>query len=212
MTAPTISSFRSELRTRNIARPNQFFVQILRPDALLDGDNDLASMWCHSAQTPHMFISTNDNFVEAGVKRKYAYDVDFQNLVLNFYVDQDFKIKQFFDEWKQAVVPYNRNFSYPELYTAKSLTVFILNAEDQITYAYEYTNVYPKTINSMDLNFANGTAILDLNIEFVFEDVYYTQYDLGNAVNSSKPENFTEVFNNRYNNEITQSNPEPVEK
>lgn len=147
-------------------------------------------MWCHGAQTPHMFIHTQDNFIEAGVRRKYAYDVDFQNLVLNFYVDQDFRVKQFFDAWKHLTVPYHRQFNYPDSYTADSLVLYILNQEDKQTYKYEYSRVYPKTVNSIDLSFANGNTVNTLNVEFVFEDVYYTAITGSSSgdITTSKPE------------------------
>ena len=175
MSAPTLSEFSSHLRSRNIARQNLFYVTITPPEGLAGKVNsELTSLWCHAAQTPHMFLATNDNFVENGVRRKYAYDIDYQNLVLNFYVDQDFEVKQFFDAWKQLIVPYNRKFNYPESYTAPTLTLYLLNQADEVTYKYEYKNVYPKTINNLELTFTGATSVLDLNVEFVFEDVYYT--------------------------------------
>lgn len=175
MSAPTLSQFSAELRSRNIARQNLFYLTITPPPGITGQVNDkLVSMWCYSAQTPHMFLATNDNFVENGVRRKYAYDVDFQNLVLNFYVDQDFEVKRFFDAWKQLIVPYNRQFNYYDSYTASTMTLHLLNQADEVTYKYEYKNVYPKTINSMELTFSGATNVLDLNVEFVFEDVYYT--------------------------------------
>lgn len=172
----TLSQFSSELRQRNISRPNQYYIEIIAPPALagkVQSDTNLVSMWCSAAQTPHTFLMTNDNFIEAGVRRKYAYDVDFQNLVLNFYIDQEYKVKQFFDTWKQAIVPYHRKFQYPDSYTAEKINLYILDQTDTPTYKYEYSRVYPKTINSTELTYAGGNSIAALNVEFVFEDVYY---------------------------------------
>lgn len=177
MSAPTLLEFSSQLRSKNIARQNLFYVEIVVPSKIPGNvSNQLAALWCHAAQTPHMFLATNDNFVENGVRRKYAYDIDYQNLVLNFYIDQDFEIKRLFDTWKQLVVPYNRQFSFPDDYTAESLTVYMLNQADDVVYKYVYKNVYPKTINSMELSYAGATNVLDLNVEFVFEDVYFESY------------------------------------
>lgn len=212
----TLSQFSSELRQRNISRPNQYYVEILMPDAMTDAkvtDSRLVSMWCSSAHTPHTYMLTNDNFVEAGVRRKYAYDVDFQNLVLNFYIDQDYQVKQFFDAWKQCIVPYHRRFEYPDSYTAASLNMYILDQTDKPTYKYEYSRVYPKTINSTELSYANGNTIAGLNIEFVFEDVYYesltdtTVYP--SKFKASKPQTVVEIKQNIKNREITESlNPQ----
>jgi hypothetical protein len=201
MTAPTIKDFKATLRERNVSRPNLYYVSIMTPQSMAGTSSELASMWCSAAHTPHAFISTNDNYIEAGVRRKYAYDVDYQNLVLNFYVDQDFEIKKFFDEWKRRIVPHNRQFNYPDSYTANSMFLYILNQENKETYEYEYTRVFPKTISSIELSYANGNSISGFNVEFVFEDVYFTSLKNGDT---SKP--ITEVVQARQNilnNEVT---------
>ena len=194
MSAPTLENFKSTLRDSNIARPSNYYVSILTPNSMTGTSSELVSMWCSAAHTPHTFVSTNDNFIEAGVRRKYAYDVDHQNLVLNFYVDQEFKIKKFFDDWKRKIVPYNRQFNYPDQYTAESLFLYIINQEDKVTYEYEYSRVFPKTINSIELSYANGTSIAGFNVEFVFEDVYFKSIKDGST---SKP--ITEVAQVRQN-------------
>lgn len=201
MSAPTIKDFKATLREKNIARPNLYYVSIMTPPAMSGTSAELASMWCSASHTPHTFISTNDNFIEAGVRRKYAYDIDHQNLVLNFYIDQEFEIKKFFDTWKQKIVPHNRQFNYPDNYTANSMFLYILNQEDNVTYEYEYSRVFPKTISSIELSYANGTAISGFNVEFVFEDVYFKSAKDGVT---SKP--VTEVSQSRQNllnNEVT---------
>jgi T4-like virus tail tube protein gp19 len=201
MAVPTLQNFASTLREKNIARPNLYYVTIVTPNSMAGTSAELASMWCSAAHTPHTTISTNDNYIEAGVRRKYAYDVDYQNLVLNFYVDQDFEIKKFFDTWKQKVTPYNRQFNYPDSYTADKLSLYILNQENNVTYEYEYSRVFPKTISSMELSYSSGNSIAGFTVEFVFEDVYFKYSKDGST---SKP--ITEVIQekqNALNNEVT---------
>lgn len=210
MVAPTLSAFTSELKQRNISKQNQFYIEIMLPPALVGKytGNRLVSMWCHSAQTPHTFLMTNDNFIEAGVRRKYAYDIDFQNLVLNFYIDQDYQVKQFFDAWKQTIVPYHRKFQYPDDYTADKINLYILDQTDNPTYKYEYSRIYPKTINSTELSYASGNTIAALNVEFVFEDVYYESLSSDSTssvkISSSKPEVLTQNIQSFNNREITE--------
>ena len=150
-------------------------------------DVDLVGMWCHMAQTPQSTILTQDNHVEAGVKRKYAYDQDWQNLTLSFYVDQDYKIKKFFDVWKSAIVPTNRNFGYPDDYTAESLNLYIINQEDEATYQYKYSRIFPKAINQIDLSYAEGVSVSTFSVDFVFEEVYSELMVNGVAAVIKKP-------------------------
>lgn len=178
MSAKQLSAFTAELRSRNISRPNLYYIELTLPPLLMrnrgDSNIDLVSMWCHMAQTPQTTILTQDNHIEAGVRRKYAYDQDYQNLTLSFYVDQDYKIKQFFDQWKSIIVPQNRNFGYPDDYTANSLNLYIINQEDESTYKYEYSRIFPKSINAIELSYENGNTYSTFSVDFVFEEVFYS--------------------------------------
>lgn len=194
MSAPSLTKFTSELRKKNVARPNLYYTEIVYPGSE-NGLADLVSMWCMSAQTPQVDILTNDGYLENGIRRKYAYDVEYQNLVLTFYLDQDYKIKKFFDDWNQKIVKNRRNFSYPNDYTADVLKLFILNQDDKSTYQYHFNRVYPKTIQSVDLSYANGNTFSTLSVEFVYENLTSVAINSGSGVSkSSKPEfNFGEL-------------------
>ena len=206
MATPTLANFTSELRKRNISRPNLYYVEIVPPKIFTSStkgfvatDMNLISLWCHTAQTPQITISTQDNFIEAGTRRKYAYDQDYQNLVLNFYLDQDYAIKRFFDQWKQAIVPQRRNFGYPEDYTSPTLNLFIINQAGDETYKYEYINIFPKSINSVELSYASGAGISTFAVDFVFEEVYYTSMKKGLADFTSKPDGIGNLKNSNNN-------------
>ena len=171
MSAQSLSNFLSELRTRNISRPNLYYVDII-PPGLSQSANKLVSMWCSSAHTPQVDIHTNDAYLENGTRRKYAYDHDYQNLVLTFYIDQDYEVKKFFDDWKHKIVSNKRNFGFPNDYTAESLNLYIINQEDANTYKYQYSRVFPKTIQQVELSYSSGIAVSSFSVEFVYEEVY----------------------------------------
>lgn len=209
-TAPPLSEFMAQVSTRNVAKPYLYYVEILPPKSMEDEPkpNKFVSMWCNSAHTPMLTINTNDDFIEAGVRRKYAYDVDYQNLVLNFYVDQKFETKQFFDSWKHKIVPYHRRFNYPDSYTANRLNLYLIDQDGKATYLYKYSNVYPKTVNSIELSYSQNNAPTTFSVEFVFEDVFYTalQADNRSIAFSSEPPSVTEpIVQNIKNTELTQN-------
>jgi hypothetical protein len=187
MSAPSLSNFMSELRKRNVSKPSLYYVEIFPPGVSIKDDslsmpvdnNRLVSMWCSGATTPQSMIETNDDFIENGIRRKFAFDHDYQNLVLTFYVDQAYDVKYFFDEWKRKIVPSKRNFRYPDEYTADKLNVYIIDQSGKDTYLYEYARVYPKTVQSIELSYASGAAISTFTVEFVFEDVYFSKYTNG---------------------------------
>jgi len=195
MAAQTLSQFTSELRARNISKPNMYYVEIVAPPIFSSNtkgfvakDQNLISMFCHTAMTPQSTISTQDNYLEAGTRRKYAYDQDYQNLTLSFYIDQQFAVKRFFDQWKQAIVPQRRNFNYPEQYTAESLNVYILDSNGKATYKYEYSKVFPKSFNTVELSYAPTSGPSTFTVDFVFEEVYYSSLKSGLTEFTSKPD------------------------
>lgn len=191
----TLSQFTAQLISRNVSKPSLYYVEIVPPPMFAKSkvefnadDLNLLSLWCSSAQTPQSTILTRDEYVEAGTRRKYAYDQDYTNLTLSFYLDQEYKIKKFFDLWKQAIVPQRRNFEYPDDYTAETLKLFIINQADKNTYLYEFSRIFPKSVNSVDLSYANSTSIATLTVDFVFEEVYFTAFnDQGTITTTSRP-------------------------
>jgi len=210
MTSPTLSQFSAALRQRNVARPTHYYVEIIPPasfstkfkDSFGPIDPRLVSMWCSQAMTPQTTISTKDDYLENGVRRKFAFDQDYQNLTLHFYLDQDFDIQRFFDQWKQAIVPTRRYFNYPADYTAESLNLFIINQEGEPTYKYEYSRIFPKSVNSVELSYASGAAVASFSVDFVFEEVFYTSMFSGET---SKPQKQVEAKPTALNMEISQS-------
>lgn len=182
-TAPPLSEFMSQVSTRNVAKPYLYYVEIIPPKSMEteSKDNRLVSMWCNGSHTPMLTINTNDDYIEAGVRRKYAYDVDYQNLILSFYVDQNYQTKKFFDDWKQRIVPYHRRFNYPEEYTSDRLNLYLIDQEGNDVYLYRYSKVYPKTVNSIELSYSQNNSPTTFSVEFVFEDVYYTAITADNS-------------------------------
>lgn len=201
-----LSDFTAHLKTRNVSRPSQYHVEITTPPMFrAQNEKELVSLWCSAIQTPQTTIFTRDEYLEDGTRRKYAFDQEYQNLTLTFYLDQEYKIKQFFDEWKNRIVPNRRNFEYPNSYTADKLNLSILNQDDRVTYVYEYSRIFPKSINAVDLSYANGSQIATLTVDFVYEEVYYNEIaDTGAISSTSKPVvKTTETQQKPLNNEVS---------
>jgi hypothetical protein len=191
----TLSQFAAQLRDKNVSKPSLYYVEIVPPPLMLppyaisnSTDTNLISLWCAAAQTPQSTILTRDEYLEAGTRRKYAYDQDYANLTLTFYLDQKYEIKKFFDLWKQSIVPQRRNFEYPDSYTAEKLNLYIINQEEKKTYSYEYSRIFPKSINPVDLSYGNSTSIATLTVDFVFEEVYFSTFNESEVMSmTSKP-------------------------
>lgn len=180
---PTLSEFAANIRSANVSRPYLYYVQLLKPLVLsaastTDAYNiDKINMFCHGASTPHLGLYTNDEYNENGQRRKFVYEYDYQNLVLQFYIDQKYEVKNFFDNWMKEIVPSKRNFQYYDSYVSRMIRVYIVDMEDKETYQYSYINCVPKTVNSIDLNYSTTGQVSSFTVEFVFESVVYSKMD-----------------------------------
>ena len=174
----SLSQFTSELRTRDVSRETMFYVEIAAP-SLIPSEMNSISMWCDMAHTPQVTISTRDDYIEAGTRRKYAYDQDQSNLTLSFYLDQDYKIKNFFDKWKGLTTSNNRHFGFPSDYTVDRLNVHAINHGGTSTQCYEYRNVFPKSISGTDLSYVDGNNVAKFSVEFVYEEYISVKYNNG---------------------------------
>lgn len=175
-TAPPLNKFSASLRASNIARPYLFYIELtLPPGLLIPGkvsapDIDTINLFCHGAQTPFTQMLTNDNYFEAGIKRKFVHDYDYQDLMLQFYVDQNYLVQKFFEKWKELIVNSRRNLNWPDDYTAESIVLNMIDLEGNSNFSYTYKRVVPKMINSISLDYGSN-GIMSLPVSFVFETV-----------------------------------------
>ena len=201
----SLSEFTAEIRNRNLARPYLYYVEIFVPTIIQTGktqyNSQMINMFCSSAQTPFTAMFTNDSYNENGIKRKYIYDYDYQPLLLQFYVDQGYETKNFFDVWMQQIVPSDRKFNFYEDYVSPLIRVTIINTGGDDTYQYYYMNAVPKTVSNIDLNYGGHGSVSTFNVEFVFETmwfnkVYKNQTSVAPPTNQSGPTDNLEIAQN----------------
>lgn len=187
-----LSEFTENIRNTNVSRPYLFYATIVPPPGMLD--NPLVSLYCNSAQTPALTLSADD-YYDNGFLRPVVQNYGYQNLTLQFMVDMDYTVKEFFDNWMDKIVLSRRIFAFPDTYTSESLELNIINIENKDIYKYIFKRIYPTGITQVDLHMAgSGAAIFAVN--FVFES--YTHERI------QPSENFILKHNNVTNPEILQ--------
>lgn len=171
-----LGNFSASIRATNISRPYLFYVEFTLPPGLLttgkisETDVRTISLFCHGAQTPFTQMMTNDNYFEAGIKRKYIHDYDYQDLMLQFYVDQSYLVQKFFEKWKELIISSRRNFAYPDDYTAEMFKLHLIDLSGTSNFVYTFKRVVPKMINSISLDYGSN-GIMSLPVSFVFETI-----------------------------------------
>jgi hypothetical protein len=175
-TAPSLSEFSSLIRSANIARPYLFYVELTLPPGLhtsgtaSSDDVKKLSLFCNAAQTPMLGFSTQDGYFEAGIKRKFIYDFDYQELTLEFYVDQTYTVHKFFERWKDLIISSRRSLAWPDDFTAENFDLHLIDLNGKSNFTYSYKRVTLKNINSITLHHAGG-GLVSLPVTFNFESV-----------------------------------------
>lgn len=153
-----LNEFIQTIKERGVAKPSHFIVDFDLPPflwgdgAVSFGTFNTVKLFCEGASFPEMALATS-TIKDYGVNREVVYDKLYGQLPLTFICDQGMYIKQFFDAWIQAIAPYRGGlFEYPDAYTAKSLTIYQLDASKRKVYAVTFHNIYPKVLNDVQLS------------------------------------------------------------
>lgn len=158
------------------------------------GENsDLVSMYCDQVQLPGMNYNTTA-IATYGEAREVPYGRMFDSLTLSFYVDNEMKVKRYFDNWMAQVQnPLNRTFNYYNDYV-KKVQVIVEDVESMGKYAVNLYECYPKTIGSIQLDYASKD-VMKLNITLAYkywqtpesEEIYTDQVQSTNLLTYALP-------------------------
>jgi hypothetical protein len=166
MATRSLNEFISKIKTESAARTNRFSVLISNTGSSAY-DTDLVQLYCEQASLPSITFASQP-VRTYGEQREVVYDRNFETLTLNFIVDRQYKIKEFFDQWgKQIVDPITRLSGYYNDYT-KSIIITTQDTQDNNTYECEIFEAYPKSIASIGLDH-NSKDIVRLQVTFNYK-------------------------------------------
>lgn len=174
----SLSNFTQEVKSRNLARPNRFEVIFAAPASITDGGLEkarLVSLFCEISNLPGIAVTTKGQRIYGpAYQRPISLEYGGEAISMTFYVDKDFTVKSFFDNWIFSIVnPNNFNVSYDEnsgnagfkKYTT-DITINQLDEQNKITYSVKLIEAFPKVINMMDLNMSSTNQVHKLNVTF----------------------------------------------
>jgi len=150
------------------------------------GDIDLITLSCSEASLPGSSLATIDIDNDYhGVSEKHAYRRLYDDRAdFTFYVDSDYKIITFFENWisycagendlaGQETPNFSYRVNYPKLYKTEHL--YITKFERDLNVAkrflqYKFINAYPISLSSMPISY-DTSSLLKCNVSF-----FYSRY------------------------------------
>ena len=164
-----VDDFKSKLRGGG-ARPNLFKATINFP-AYADGDPELTSFLCETAQLPG---STMGTIVVPfrGRQLKMAGDRTFAEWTVQIINDTDFAVRNSMERWMNGMNAHSANtgLTTPVAYEA-DLLVDQLDRSGEIIKTYTFRGSYPQDMSPIDLSYTTNDEIERFTVTFAYQ--YY---------------------------------------
>lgn len=195
-----LNDFIAQVKSSGLMRTARYSVII--PDTV---KGQLLNLYCDQVQLPGINYSTSAN-MSYGETREIPYGRMFDPVTMSFYVDNNMDIKRFFDSWLYSIQnPTDRTFNYYNDYV-KTIQIIVEDLENKEKYSVELVECYPKTVNSISLDYASKD-IMKLSVTMTYKHwkilpingVTDSEY-ISNSIFGSTP-NFG-IFNNLATNAI----------
>ena len=156
-----LADFISEVKTRGLANPNKFKVNIAVPQSVFIGMNDhkMVQMFCDQAQLPDLNVSTSQTRTYGEV-REMPYENLYGNINMSFYVDSDYIVKDFFDKWILSISdPITRHFNYYNDYISPNIDVIMMNNNQSAVYGVKLFECYLKQLQAVSVDYASKDIV-----------------------------------------------------
>lgn len=169
-----LNEFISKVKSTGLAKTNRYRVTIATPIIMtsLMNSGRLITLFCESTSLPGQVISTTEHNV-MGEHREFPYKKNYDNVSMSFYIDNNFEVKGFFDNWLNSVSnTQNKIISYYKDYIAPTVLIEVLPMDSEVsTYSITLHEAYPKGISPIQLS-ADSRDIAKISVSLNYK--YYT--------------------------------------
>ena len=174
----TISEFQGKISKHGLASPNKFRVEF-NGIPVTDEDKMLNFM-CEQVDIAGRSVQSMMN-LEYGIRREVAYNAPSYNpLNMTFICTGELMEKRVLDKWNNLIVDSTRGFdvAYYDTYAKNcSLEVTTLRPDGETkSFSVKYQEVYPKSIQSIQLNHSTQNTVLRVSAEIQY--AYFETVDM----------------------------------
>ena len=156
----TIDEFKSQLIAGGV-RGNRFSVFIPRMGERIE-------FMCKSAAIPGSALPPIE-VPFRGHKLKVAGDRTFEDWTVSIINDVNFTTRTAVEQWMESIQELDSGVGATDLdYLVSRATVSQLNRDDSILATYELYNMYPSTLNQIDLSFDTADEIQTFDVTFSY--------------------------------------------
>ena len=172
-TVYSINKLRSKIG--EFAKGHRYSV-IITPPAFLSTSTvpDLLQYVCEAVSLPTKGIASNAHDIY-GTPREIPYRETFTESALSFFIDDDFNVKRFFDQWQANIInPESGNVNYWNNFVGNIKIARLKNDSIDMTaapeqkYEIELVDAYPSAVGEIALGHTQGGEVLRLSVTFKY--------------------------------------------
>jgi hypothetical protein len=197
-----IGRFRSEVSGADSVLPTHSFLVVFAPmpwaiqkfPTAAGNLDSILTMRCDNVVLPSINLLQEQNIRRYGFGpvENVPYGVNVGDFTLQFIVDKNAFVVQFFEEWLNKIVnrdsfgganmnnvlpdgrkPYE--IAYKDTYACSSINVFVYDRSQNNVMEYNIYDAFPTGIQSMNMSWSEENELMKLNITFSFTDVRIKQ-------------------------------------
>ena len=178
MTLQTVDNFKSRISSAGLASPNKFEVTFTKTPALglkLRNQRREITLMCES-------VAIAGRNVQSVLDITYGYRREVPNnaptyipITMSFLCSEGLEEKVFFDKWNDRIVSQKNGFDneyYDNIIGTMKVKTLDRTLSATNTYEITYNEVYPKTVNSIEMNHSTQNATVRLGVEMAYS--YWT--------------------------------------
>jgi len=177
-----IDAFIANVKTRGLARPNRFQVNIGFPNGVsFPYTRTLSNLFCEAAALPGYTVATTPHRT-IGEPREVPYEPMYDPISLTFYMDSSYEIKDAFETWMSYIIdPVTKAHGYYSDY-ASTVIITSENVDRSVPYEVTLFEAYPKTMQTITLD-QNSREVMRLSIGLSYK--YWRSKTLFNSMRNS---------------------------
>ena len=193
----SVTEFTGRLGRLGLASPNKFKVQF--ENIPVTDSNSVLNFMCESVDLAGRQVqSTMEN--QYGLRREIAYNAPTYNPVsITFLCTENMDEKRILDKWNNICVDANNKFDvgYYKDYASGKMRVTTLDSSGTVEkYWIEYQEVWPKSVQSVNMSHATQNNTLRVVAEFSY--AYWITQDTHSASNTALNDQYSTTGGDPY--------------
>lgn len=200
----TLNDFIGQVASEGLMGTSKFSIEIGMPNIIKAknfyiGDLRKVLLYCDNVSLPGMSLSTTQART-FGEVREMPHERLFDNVNMNFYVDNGMHTKLFFDTWIQSIQdPYTRKFGFykgPTGYTT-DITINVYDAQQKQRYTVTLYECYPKSIGAINMDYSSK-EVMKMQVSMNYKYWLSSTNDGNNAVDKNNIATESATIPNNY--------------